>query len=223
MTPLIAGLLAVAVAVAISPLSIVAVIIMATSGKGRTNGSAFIAGSSAFMIGFLLTLVLLGRTAEADDAESGAHIAVDVVEILLGCALLGLAVLQWRRRSRTTHPAWLRGIDEMTIPKAFLLGVLLAGPLSPKDLPLLVAAGGQISQASLAAAEIAAVILVFVLISLSAVAVPWLVSVIAPGGVERRLSGARQWLLTNHSTIMTVLFLVLGAKLIGSGVVDLTT
>ncbi len=44
MIAVLADLLTLGVAVAISPLSIVAVILMATSGKGRTNGTAFILG-----------------------------------------------------------------------------------------------------------------------------------------------------------------------------------
>lgn len=223
MLTVLADLLTIGVAVAISPLAIVAVILMATSGKGRTNGTAFLLGCYAFAIVFIGLLVVLGRSSGTDEPGSDPHYTVDAVEIVLGLALFALAVMQWRKRSSTHAPKWMESIDQLTLMKAFLVGVLISGPLSPKDLPLLVAAGGRISQASLTAAEVVGVILVFGLLGVTAVAIPWALSVVAPGQVEKKLAGPRDWLVANHAVIMTVLFVVLGAKLLGSGVSDLTT
>jgi len=221
MLVLLAELLTTGIAIAISPLAIVAVMLMATSGKGRTNGTAFLLGCYMFAILFIGALVALGRSAGTDETDSGANIAVDVVEIVLGAGLLVLAFLQWRKRSATETPKWISGLDAISVGKAFVLGVLISGPLSPKDLPLLIAASGRISQAGLPAEEIVAVILIFALIGVGAAAVPWLISVVSPTSVEQRLTGARNWLLANHAVIMTVLFVVLGFKLIGTGIADL--
>lgn len=114
-------------------------------------------------------------------------------------------------------------LDGLSLSKAFLVGVLIAGPLSPKDLPLLMAAGGRISQAALPAGEIVAVVLIFGVFGITAVAIPWFISVTSPSSVERRLSGLRTWLVSNHAVIMVVLFVILGFKLIGSGVADLAS
>lgn len=221
MLVLLADLLTLGVAVAISPLAIVAVILMATSGKGRTNGTAFVVGCYTFGVVFVGALVLIGRAGGADEADSPARVAVDVVEIALGLALLVLAGWQWRHRSHRGTPAWMSRLDGLTVGGAFLVGVLISGPLSPKDLPLLVAAGGRISQSNLPMLEVIAVILVFGMIGVAAVAVPWLVSIVSPDTVEARLTGLRTWLVDHHAVIMTLLFLVLGFKLIGSGIVDL--
>lgn len=221
MVPVLADLLTLGVGIAISPIAIVAVILLATSGKGRTAGTAFVLGCYAFAVVFLGVLVVVGRTARTDEPESGAHVTVDVVEILLGVVLLVLAVRQWRRRASHDPPGWMAKLDGLTVVGAFLVGVLISGPLSPKDLPLLVAAGGRIAQADLAVGEVIAVILIFSLMGVTAVLVPWIISVIAPDSVEARLSGMRTWLTSNHAVIMTILFLILGFKLIGSGVADL--
>jgi len=217
----LADLLTLAVANAISPLAIVAVILMATSGKGRTNGTAFILGSFTFAVALVGGIVLFGRSAGAEDVDSAPHITIDVIELVLGVAMIVLGILQWRKRSSHETPKWMDSIDGMNIWMAFLLGMLLAGPLSPKDLPLLIAAGGRISQASLATAEAVAVIVIFAALGLVAIAIPWILSVVAPGKVEQSLSGPRTWLVSNHSVIMTVLFVILGTKLIGSAVTDL--
>lgn len=221
MLHVLAELLTIGIAVAISPLSIVAVILMATSGKGRTNGTAFTLGCYVFSVAFVSVLVLIGRSAGADDPDSGTHVTIDVIEIALGLLLLGLAAMQWRHRSNKGTPKWMSALDGLSIWKAFIVGILISGPLSPKDLPLLVAAGGRISQANLVTGEIVAVILIFGLMGVMAITIPWLISVISPSKVEVRLSGLRDWLVTNHSVIMTILFIILGVKLIGSGVADL--
>lgn len=223
MLAVLADLLTLGVAVAISPLAIVAVILMATSGRGRTTGTAFVIGCYVFAIVFVGLLVLLGRSAGADDPDSGPHYFVDAVEIVLGLAMLALAYLQWRKRSSKDTPKWMASIDQLSVAKAFLVGILISGPLSPKDLPLLIAASGRISQASLPVGEVIAVILIFGLIGVMAVLIPWVLSVVAPGKVEKSLAGPRNWLVANHAVIMTVLFVILGVKLIGSGVADLAT
>ena len=217
----LADLLTIAVAVAISPLAIVAVILMATAGKGRSNGTAFILGCYVFMIVFVGVLVLAGRALGAEDSRSVPRLLVDGIEIVLGLALLYMAVRQWRQRGSTHTPAWMDRLDGLSLWQAFVVGVLLAGPLSPKDLPLLIAAGGRISQTDLPVEQIVAVILIFAAIGITAVAIPWLVSVIAPGKAVATLSGPRTWLVQNHAVIVTVLFVLLGFKLIGSGLADL--
>lgn len=223
MIALLADLLTLGIAIAISPLAIVAVILIATAGKGRTNGTAFILGSYAFAVGFVGALVLLGRAAGAEDDEPGPRITIGIIELTLGLGLLVLAFLQWRKRSDHSTPKWMDSLDGLSLSKAFLVGVLIAGPLSPKDLPLLMAAGGRISQAALPAGEIVAVVLIFGVFGITAVAIPWFISVTSPSSVERRLSGLRTWLVSNHAVIMVVLFVILGFKLIGSGVADLAS
>ncbi len=194
---------------------------MATSGKGRTNGTAFVLGCYAFAAAFVGLCVLLGCSAGTEDAGSDAHVTVDIVEIVLGVVLLVLAVLQWRNRNHTGTPKWMSALDGLSIWQAFLAGVLISGPLSPKDLPLLIAASGRVSQSRLPVEEIMIVILIFAFIGVLGVLIPWLISVISPSKVEARLSGVRDWLVANHAVTMMILFVILGAKLISSGVADL--
>ncbi|MGP6172514.1 GAP family protein [Microbacterium sp. A204] len=221
MLHLLADLLTIGIGIAISPLAIVAVILMATSGKGRTNGTAFVLGCYAFAVVFVGLCVLLGRSTGTEDTGSDANLTVDIVEIVLGVVLLVLAVLQWRNRNHTGTPKWMSAVDGLSIWQAFLAGVLISGPLSPKDLPLLIAAGGRVSQSRLPVQEIMIVILIFAFIGVLGVLIPWLISVISPSKVEARLSGVRDWLVANHAVIMMILFVILGAKLISSGIADL--
>ena len=217
----LAGLLTTAAAIAISPLIIVAVILMATAGKGRTNGTAFLLGFYVFAVVLVALIVLWGREAGAEVEGSESHLTMDILQIVLGLALLVLAYLQWRKRGADRPPKWMERLDNLNLWQAFVLGGLISVPLSPKDLPLLISAGGKISQAPLTALESIGVIAIFGVLCVLAAAIPWVMSVISPKRVGQQLAGSRAWLLKNHTVIMLVLFLILGVKLIGTGLVDL--
>src|SRR5689334_18883293 len=93
----IGQVLSFAVGVALSPLPIVAVVLMLGTPRARANGPAFVAG-------WILGLVVVGAialvAAGAAGATSGGGPAdwVGVVKLVLGVALLALAARQWRRR-----------------------------------------------------------------------------------------------------------------------------
>lgn len=220
MLVLLADLLTLGIAIALSPLAIVAVILIATAGRGRTSGTAFVLGNFAFAAVFVAILVSIGRSAGAEDGEPGPRITIGIIETTLGIGMLVLALLEWRKRSRHATPKWMDSLDHLNLRDSFVLGVLIAGPLSPKDLPLLVSASGRISQADLPVSQVVAVILIFSVLGIIAILVPWCMSVVSPNSVEQRLSGLRTWLVANHSVIMVVLFIVLGFKLLGSGIAD---
>lgn len=221
MWALLAGLLTTAVAIAISPLAIVTVILFATKGSGRTKGTAFLLGYILLEVLLVGAIVLWGREAGAEVEGSETNVTIDVVQILLGALLLVMAVGQWLRRTSEHEPKWLGKLDGVKLWQAFGLGFLLAGPLSPKDLPLLISAAGRISQADITPEETVVVIAIFTALTAVAVAIPWFVSVFTPTRTEQLLSGMRRWLIANHAVIMTLLFLILGVKLIGTGAADL--
>lgn len=220
MASAIGDLLSLAVIAAVSPLVVAAIILMATSGKGRTNGTAFVLGYFGFTLLFTGLLAWTGQESGADEEGSGASLTIGIIEILLGVLMLGLSYTNWRKRHETEMPRWLSALDRLTPAKALGLGVLLAGPISPKNLPILIAAAGRVAQSGLGVGQGAVVILVFALVASVALIIPWLISVLAPDRTERLLSGLRLFLIEHNAAIMTVLFLVLGAKMLGAGLAD---
>jgi hypothetical protein len=105
-----------AVGVAISPIPIVAVILMLGTPQARTTGSAFAAG---WILGLVVVSVaVLVVASGADDPDSGTSTAVDVIRILLGLLFLALAARQWHGRPRAGQaeslPPWMAAVDEFT-------------------------------------------------------------------------------------------------------------
>jgi threonine/homoserine/homoserine lactone efflux protein len=213
-------ILPLAVAVAIFPVPIIAVVLVLGSDRGTAKGAAFVLtwciGLSA--VGGIV-LVFAGAAGASDEGEPATW--VNVLLLGLGLLLLAAAVRQWRGRPRggeeTPTPGWMRTIDEFTIAKAGGAGFALSA-LNPKNLLLTAAAAAEIAEVGLSAGRQVALLLGFVLVASAGVLTP-LVLALALGDRSRELlEGLRGWMARYNSVIMGLLFLLIGAKLIGDAV-----
>ena len=224
MGPAIGDILPFAIGVAVSPVPIIAVILMLFGPKARSTGPAF-------ALGWLLTLAVVGMAvltvADTSDvsSEQGPSDAVFAIKLAIGLLLLVLAVRQWRSRPNEGEepemPGWMDAIDEFTALRAFGLAVLLAG-VNPKNLGLTLAAGSTIAQAGLTGAEPWIALLVFVALASVAVVLPVGYYLVARSSAERTLDSLKSWLTANNATVMSVLFLIIGVLLVGDGMGGLT-
>jgi hypothetical protein len=101
------------------------------------------------------------------------------------------------------------------IPDA-LASTILAG-VNPKNLGLTLAAALTIAQDGLSSAQPWIALVVFVILSSISVAAPVLYYLAAGAATEKTLTSWKAWLTANNATVMIVLFLVLGVKLVGDG------
>ena len=224
MGPAIGDILPFAIGVAVSPVPIIAVILMLFGPKARSTGPAF-------ALGWLLTLAVVGMAvltvADTSDvsSEQGPSDAVFAIKLAIGLLLLVLAVRQWRSRpnggEEPEMPGWMDAIDEFTALRAFGLAALLAG-VNPKNLGLTLAAGSTIAQAGLTGAEPWIALLVFVALASVAVVLPVGYYLVARSSAERTLDSLKAWLTKNNATVMSVLFLIIGVLLVGDGMGGLT-
>ena len=92
----IGDLLPSAVGVALSPVPIIAVILMLGTPQAKSNGPAFAIG---WVLGWVIVSVLVVLLASgADDPDSGSSTAVDWVKVLIGALFVVMAFGQWRKR-----------------------------------------------------------------------------------------------------------------------------
>jgi threonine/homoserine/homoserine lactone efflux protein len=218
----IGGLLPSAVGVALSPIPIVAVILMLGTPRARSTGPAFAGG---WVFGLVAVSVIVLLVAGDADSSDDTSTAVDVVILLFGLLLVAVAVRQWRGRPRAGQepqmPKWMAAIDDFTARRAFGLGVLLSG-VNPKNLALTLAAAASLAQAGLSAGGDAAGVAVFVAVGSLTVAGPVLAYLLMGKGAERPLGEIKQFMADHNAVIMTVVCLVLAAKLIGNAIGGLT-
>jgi len=223
MWQVIGDLLPSAVGVALSPVPIIAVILMLGTPRARSNGPAFAVG---WVLGLVIVSVVVVLVASgSDDPDSGSSTAVDWIKVVIGALFLLLAFGQWRKRPKPGEqaemPKWMSAIDRFTAGKSLGLGALLSGA-NPKNLALTLAASASIAQAGLSGGETTVAIAVFVVIGSVTVAGPVLFYVFASARAAAPLDSIKQFMSRHNAVIMFVLLLVLGAKLLGNGIAGLS-
>lgn len=217
----IGEVLPLAIGIALSPLPVVAVILMLLTPQARSNGPAFLAG----WIGGLLVVggvvLALSDAADAASDEGGESTLSGVVKLVLGALLLLLAARSWRSRpaagAEPQLPRWMGALDTVTAPKALGLGAALSS-LNPKNLALLLAGVASISAATTSGSEQAVVLVVFAVLASLAIAAPVAVYLVLGERADATLRPAKDWLARNNAIVMVIVLLIFGAKLLGDGI-----
>lgn len=214
----IGGFLPAAIGIAISPIPVIAVILMLGTPKARTNGPAFALG---WVIGVLaVTLAIVVLAGGADDPDSATSTGIGWGQVAVGVLFFVLAGKQWRKRPRggetAEMPAWMSAVDSFAAPKSFSLGIVLSAA-NPKNLALTAAGAASIAQAGLSGGELAVAVTVFVAIASITVVGSVAFYVLATDRAKGPLGSLEEFMARNSNVIMTILFLVLGAKILGDG------
>jgi len=146
-------------------------------------------------------------------------------KILFGVLFLLLAARDYPSRpapgAEPEMPKWMAGIDALRPGKALGLVLLLAG-VNPKNLMLAAAAGSGLAQLGLSTTDAVVSLIVFVIIASLTIAGPVAYYLLGGETAKARLDEMKDWLDLHNNAVMTVLFLVLGAKLIADGLPPLT-
>jgi hypothetical protein len=220
----ISAILGLAVGVAVSPVPIIAVILMLFSEQARVNGPVFLVG---WVVALAVVSGVAYALADQGDASTSATSSDTIAwgKIAFGLLFLLLAVRTWRRRpapgAEAEMPAWMAGIDDFTPAKALGFGVLLAG-VNPKNLMLAIAAGTAVATLGLPTGQAIGSLVVFVVLGSLTIAAPVGYYLLGGQKAEDALTGLKAWLTVHNDAVMTVLFLVLGADLIAKGLPPLT-
>jgi len=188
MGAVIGEILPLALGVAISPIPVIAAILMLLSPKARVTSVGFLLGWVLGIVVAVTVFTLLSSILPEQDADASPQM-----------------------------PKWMQAIDKVTFPVAFGLGFLLSA-INPKNLLMAAAAGVDIGSAGLDVGSIVLVIVVFTLIAASTVLVPVVGYLIAAEKLRGPLDALRVWLSKENAVIMAVLLLVIGISLIGKGI-----
>jgi threonine/homoserine/homoserine lactone efflux protein len=220
----IGGSLPLAVGIALSPIPVIAVVLMLTSRKAKVNGPVFVLG---WLIGLgIVGAIVLSLAGAGGASKSGSPATwVSWVKIALGVLLLLVALRQFRGRPHGNEqpqmPKWMATIDKTTPPAAFGLAAVLSGA-NPKNLLLAVAGGAAIAQTGIPSGQQAIAYLIFALIGTLGVGLPVVIYFVMGARSEKLLAGLKDWMTQHNAVIMSVLCLVIAAKLVGDGISGLT-
>lgn len=216
----IGDILPLALGVAISPIPIIAAILMLLSPKARVTSVGFLLGWVLGIVVAVTVFTLVSSLLPEEDADA-SHPIRGAVQLVLGALLFLLAFGQWRKRPRPGEeaalPKWMKAIDTITFPFAFGLGFLLSA-VNPKNLIMAAGAGTDIGGAVLPVGSIVVVIAVYTIIAASTVLVPVIGYLVAADRLRAPLDALRGWLAAENAVIMAVLLLVIGISMIGKGI-----
>ncbi|HEX4218868.1 MAG TPA: GAP family protein [Acidimicrobiales bacterium] len=210
-----------AIGVAISPLPIMAVILMLLSRRSGANSLAFLigwfVGVAGVLAGTLAVSAAIGLSTGGTDTADGNS----TLKLVLGIVLIVLGLRRMRQSRVSGQPAaapkWLTSIEEIGPAKATGLGILLAG-LNPKNLILIIGGGTAIAGTSATFGQKFVAAVVFVALASIAIVVPVLTYRLAREKAAPLLGKWRDWLATHAAATVGVVVVVLGVLLVGKGV-----
>src|SRR5262245_5769810 len=163
----ISEVLTYAIGVAISPIAIIAVIVMLFSQRARVNGPAFLAG---WILGLGAVSAVVYVIADQSDVatNSSASDTTSTGKIVVGVLLLVMGLRRWRRRPApgpdAGMPEWRSTVDSLSPMKAVGLGALLSA-VNPKNLALTAAAAAGVVQLGISTGDAVVALVVFVVVA----------------------------------------------------------
>jgi threonine/homoserine/homoserine lactone efflux protein len=213
-----------AVGVALSPIAVIAIVVMLATPKGRVNGPAFLIGwILGLAIAGTLLLVFSGSMDLGDGGDPSSRSSY--IKLGLGILLIAVAVRRFRNRISGNGdqelPSWLKTLDDFNAVKSIGLAALLSA-INPKNLVLIAGAAMAISQPGADSGGEAVALAVFVVIGSLGTAIPLGIYFLMRDRAEKLLGGLRTWMTRENATIIGIICLLIGAKLIGDAVSGLS-
>jgi len=209
-------LLPLALAVAVSPVPVIAVLLMLTTEHGERHALGFLVGWFVAVAGLAGGVALSGLGSAKSDGP-----VVAAAQLVLGVLLLIGAAIAWVRRPRAgapaRTPAWLRVLDGLTLPRAAVLGVAVA-LINPKDAALTIDAGVHLGKEELALLPAVGALLVFAVVASITVAAPLVVARALGPRAEEPLARAHAQLARHGELAVAVTCLVVGLLLVAQGI-----
>jgi hypothetical protein len=222
MGAVIGAMLPYAIGIAISPLPIVAVILMLFSRRAGANGPAFLGGWVVGLLAAIAVVLVLSGLLGASASSTPAWVAW--LQLVLGVLLLVLGYRRWASRPPAgvtpPLPPWLQAVEELTPGTAFVMGALLSG-VNPKNLALTAGATLMLTQGGLGGTDLLIAIGVFVVLASLSIGLPVAYQRFGGANARSTLDTWKTWLVDENATVMAVLLIVFGVVLLGKGIAGL--
>ncbi len=223
MNAVIGDILPFAIAVTISPVPIIAEILLLFTKRPVPNAAMYLTGFALGVAGVLAAFIAIAGSMDLT-ADSGPSRTVSIVKLVLGALLLVAAVRQFRGRpapgEAAPMPKWMDGIADFSPGKSLVIGATI-GAVNPKNIAVGLGAAAAIAAASLSTGKEVTAAALYVVVAALGVAAPLVVMVALGRKAQPVLDGWKEWLGQNNAAVMAVLFVVFGVVLIGKGIAGL--
>jgi hypothetical protein len=213
-----------ALGIAVTPVAITAVLLLLTTPQARRNGPAFLAGwvVALGVVGGVV-LVIIGSTTVTHAGTTPEWLSW--LRIALGILLLLVGVFEAHQHaggeSTIRRPSWTEKLGKVRPSVAFGLGAALAGA-RPKNIILIIGGATAIVQAGISAGGQSIAYIIFAAVATLGVAIPIVIYFVTGDRAAETLQHLEEWLASSSAAIISVLCLIIGVDLIGSGISTLT-
>jgi hypothetical protein len=212
----LAGLIPLALVIAISPLSIIPAVLVLQAPRPRPASLAFLAG---WLFGLAaLTAIFVAGSGVLGGMHKSPPTWASWLRVALGSALIGFGIYRWLTRHRHTEsPAWMRSFATISPTRAGITGLALV-VVRFDVLVMCLVAGLAIgtSQLSVAGELICAVF--FVAVSASTVAIPVLAYAAAGHRLDDTLARLKDWMEKNNAALLAAILVLIGLMVLYNGI-----
>ena len=212
----LAGLIPLALVIAISPLSIIPAVLVLQAPRPRPSSLAFLAG---WLFGLAaLTAIFVAGSGVLGGMHKSPPTWASWLRLALGSALIVFGIYRWLTRHRHTEsPAWMRSFATISPTRAGITGLALV-VVRFEVLVMCLVAGLAIgtSQLSVAGELICAVF--FVAVSASTVAIPVLAYAAAGHRLDDTLARLKDWMEKNNAALLAAILVLIGLMVLYNGI-----
>ena len=220
MRTVIGEILPLAIVVTVSPINIVAAILLLFSKRPILDALCYLVG---FVVGVAAVLAVSTAIVGAADLSTDPQRSRGASGLLLALGLFLLVAAVHKFRSRPSPgetapmPKWMDGIAGFGPVKSRGTGVTI-GAVNPKNIAGGVASAVIITSAGLSTGQTVVTVLIYTVIASLGVATPIVAMLVLGDRGEEVVTGWEAWLNRNNAAMMAVLYLIFGAILVGKGI-----
>ncbi|GJF12222.1 membrane protein [Mycolicibacterium cyprinidarum] len=208
-------LIPLALVVALSPLSIIPGVLVLHSPRPKPTGLAFLAG---WVLGLaVLTSIFLEASNLAGGIGKSPPSWASWLRIIVGVALVAFGIYRWVTRKKSEHmPGWMTKMSTLTPGKAAVTGAVLT-VANVKVLFICAAAGLAIGSSGLSSPSVWVVVIWYVAVASSTVALPILGYAVSGDSLDPALQRLKVWMERQHATMVAVILVVIGLLVLYKG------
>jgi threonine/homoserine/homoserine lactone efflux protein len=234
MGSLLGSLLPLAFGVALSPIGVIAIIVVLFTRRPVLNGICFDMGWLA-AIAIIFTITYLITRSLTVEKPSNPPQWVGVVHIVIGIVLvLAAAWVWWRgqeqvRRAAEAHrraelvnaapqlPGWMKSVPSYRAVRCLLLGFVLCA-INPVDASCILGAAVDVRVSDAPTSTKVIAVAIFTLIAVSTVALPVAYVAVRGASAARLLERMRDWIGRYNGAITAGFFVLIGISQLVKGV-----
>lgn len=205
-----------AIGIAISPLPVVGLILILLGKGAKKNSFAYSVGwVVGNLIAFIIGLLFMGTVAGTDGEIS---VFSRIIYGVLGALLLYISFRTFskslKNKGENSTPKWFDKMTSLNPKGALGLGMTLSG-VNPKNFLLSLSAGATAGGVTQGTVDDVFATIIFAVIATSTIIIPTILYNTLGEKIKPFLEKLKIWLIANNDSIMAVMFLFIGLKMIG--------